>query len=434
MNTLIKNCSIVTAIKPDDVYGLGQIEIKGNAITYVGPVRDCIEDFDKVIDGRGMVALPGFINSHTHSAMSLMRGYGDDMMLMEWLRDRIWPIEEGLKGEDVYWGALLSIAEMLRSGTTTFADMYFFMDEVARAVEETGIRADLSIGLVSTTGDWQVKLKEGQGFFSDWDGGADGRINVSLGPHAPYTCEPEFLKKVSQLALELGSKIHIHLAETLDELKNLEDNYGKTPIEYVLDAGVLKNKVIGAHCIHLGDRDMQIMKKYDISAVHNPQSNMKLASGISPVQNMLDMGINVALGTDSSCSNNNLDMIDEMRSAALLQKTKLMDARALPAATVLGMATRGGAKALCINDKVGILKEGMRADLILIDLNKPHLYPQHDIVSNVVYSANGGDVAYTLVDGKVLLDKGHLVYMDEERIYYEVNKALKRLFKRQKES
>ncbi len=430
MKILIKNCSIMATAKPKNIYKVGQVEIKGNIIGYIGAVRGVEDDFDRIIDGSGMVALPGFVNSHTHSAMSLMRGYGDDMGLMEWLKHRIWPIEEGLSDEDVYWGALLSIAEMLKSGTTAFADMYFFMDEVAKAVMETGIRADLSIGLVSTTGDWQERLDECKRFFTDWNKGADGRINVSLGPHAPYTCAPEFLRRVSDLAAKLESKVHIHLAETLDELKQIKEGYGKTPIEYALETGILRNRIIGAHCVHLSDRDMEIMKEYNVSAVHNPQSNMKLASGISPVQKMLDLGINVALGTDSSCSNNNLDMIGEMRSAALLQKVGLMDAEALPADYVLDMATKNGAKALGIDDKIGMLKEGMGADLILIDLDKPHLHPQHDLISNVVYSANGGDVAYTIVDGKILLDKGHLTTMDEERIFYEVGKKIKSLFNR----
>jgi 5-methylthioadenosine/S-adenosylhomocysteine deaminase len=430
MKILIKNCSIITMVRPDDVYSVGQIEIEEDSITYVGTVRETGQSFDRVIDGSGMTALPGLINGHTHTAMSLMRGYGDDIPLMKWLKERIWPVEEGLTGKDVYWGAMLSIAEMLKSGTTAFADMYFFMDEVARAASEAGIRADLSIGMVSTTGDWQERLDSGRRFFRDWNGGAGGRINVSLGPHAPYTCAPEFLGKVSGLAGELGAKIHIHLSETLDEVRQIKEKYGKTPIQYAKEAGVLGHKVIGAHCVHVTDDDMQIMREYGVNAVHNPESNMKLASGIAPVQKMLDLGINVALGTDSSCSNNNLDMISEMRSAALLQKVGLMDAEALPAVKALEMATRNGAKALGLDDRVGMLKVGMRADIILVDMNRAHLYPQHDLVSNLVYAANGGDVAYTIVDGRVLVDKGCLTGIDEERILFETDKSLKRLFNR----
>lgn len=430
MRILIKNCSIITMIEPDDVYRVGQIEIEGDRIAYAGTVRDTDGEFDRIIDGSGMTALPGLINSHTHSSMSLMRGYGDDTALMKWLKERIWPVEEGLTGEDVYWGAMLSIAEMLRSGTTAFADMYFFMEEVARAVSETGIRADLSIGMVSVSGDWKERIQNCKSFFSEWNGEAEGRINVSLGPHAPYTCVPDFLALVSDLAGELGAKIHIHLAETLDEVRQIKENYGKTPIEYARDAGLFEHRVLGAHCVHLTDDDMRIMKEYGVNAVHNPQSNMKLASGIAPVQKMLDLGINVALGTDSSCSNNNLDMISEMKSAALLQKVGLMDAEALPAVKAIKMATVNGAKALGIDDSVGMLKAGMKADLVLVDMKKPHLYPQHDLISNTVYAAGGADVAYTLVDGKVLLDDGKLTGIDEERLYFEVDKSLKRLFNR----
>ncbi len=431
MKIIIKNCSMITMIKPDDVYRTGQIEIMDDKIVYAGTVRETDESFDREIDAKGMTALPGLINCHTHSAMSLMRGYGDDVALMKWLQERIWPIEEGLTAQDVYWGALLSIAEMLKSGTTAFADMYFFMDEVAKAADEAGIRADLSFGMVSTNDDWKERMDNCSRFYRQWNGGGDGRISVSLGPHAPYTCSPDFLRMVEELAGELGAKIHIHLAETLDEIDQIRERYGKTPLEYVKEAGILRHKVIGAHCVHLADNDMDIMKAGGVNAVHNPQSNMKLASGIAPVQKMLGLGINVALGTDSSCSNNNLDMISEMRSAALLQKVGCMDAEALPAVKVIEMATVNGARTLGIEHEVGMLKEGMKADLILVDMNKPHLYPQHDLISNVVYSAGGGDVAYTLVDGKILLDEGRLTGIDEERLYYEVDNSLKRLFNRQ---
>jgi 5-methylthioadenosine/S-adenosylhomocysteine deaminase len=431
MKVLIKNCSILTLVTADDVYTVGQIEIENDRITYAGTVRDTgCGSFDRVIDGRGMLALPGLINCHTHSSMSLMRGYGDDMPLMKWLNDRIWPIEEGLTEEDVYWGAALSIAEMLKSGTTAFADMYFFMDGVARIVEESGIRADLSFGMVSFGDDWKERIQNSSRFYKEWNDKADGRITVSLGPHAPYTCVPDFLAMVKETAKELGAKVHIHLAETTDEIQQIRDKYNKTPIEYVNDIGLFDSSVIAAHCVHLIDDDMRIMKEKGVNAVHNPQSNAKLASGIAPVEQMLKMGINVALGTDSSCSNNNLDMISEMRAAALLQKVGNMDAVALPAFKAVQMATVNGAKALGQQDMLGMIKAGMKADIILVDMNKPHLYPQHDLISNLVYAANGSDVAYTMVDGKVLVDKGQLVTLDIERIYYEVDRSLKRLFNR----
>lgn len=430
MKVLIKNCSIITMVSPDEIYRAGQIEIEGDRITYVGTVRETDRDFDRVIDGKGMVAIPGLINCHTHASMSLMRGYGDDMPLMKWLTERIWPLEEGLTGEYVYWGAALSIGEMLRSGTTTFVDMYFFMDHVARAVEESGIRGDLSFGMISSGDDWEERLSNCRRFFEEWNGKADGRVTVSLGPHAPYTCVPDFLIKVKNLASELGAKVHIHLAETLDEINQIKEKYGKTPIEYVEEVGLLEEKVIGAHCVHLSDNDMDILANRRVTAVHNPESNMKLASGIAPVEKMMKKGINVALGTDSSCSNNNLDMISEMKSAALLQKVGTMDAVALPAYKALEMATVNGARALGMEGEIGQLKAGMKADLVLVDMNKLHLYPQHDLVSNLVYAANGNDVAYTIVNGKVLVEKGELVTLDPERIFFEVDRGLKGLFNR----
>lgn len=430
MSILIKNCSIISMVSPEEIYRTGQIEIEGDTINYAGTVRETEQKFDRVIDGRGMVAMPGLINCHTHTSMSLLRGYGDDMPLMKWLTERVWPVEENLTGEDVYWGAALSIAEMLRSGTTAFADMYFLMDNVAQIVEESGIKADLSIGMVSSGDDWKERIDNCRKFYNQWNGKAEGRIAVSLGPHAPYTCVPDFLKMVKELSDELDAKVHIHLAETKDEIEKIKGKYNKTPMEYVEDIGLLEGKVIAAHCVHLTDSDMEIMKKRQVTAVHNPYSNMKLASGIAPVDKMLKRGINVALGTDSSCSNNNLDMIEEMKAAALLQKVGTMDAVALPAYETLKTATINGAKALGLEDQVGQIKKGMKADIVLVDMNRCHLYPRHDLVSNAVYAANGNDVAYTIVNGKVLMDNGELVTLDREKIFFEADKAIKRLFKR----
>jgi len=430
MSILIKNCSIISMVSPEEIFRIGQIEIEEDIISYAGTVRETGKQFDRVIDGKGMVAIPGLINCHTHSAMSLMRGYGDDLPLMKWLTERIWPVEENLTAEDVYWGAALSIAEMLKSGTTAFVDMYFFMDSVAEVVESSGIKADLSFGMVSSGDDWNERIDNCRRFYHQWNGKGDGRITVSLGPHAPYTCVPDFLTKVKELSDELGAKVHIHIAETLDEIKQIKKKYDKTPVEYIEDTGLLEGKVLAAHCIHLTDDDMEIMEERHVTAVHNPLSNMKLASGIALVDKMLRKGINVSLGTDSSCSNNNLDMIVEMKAAALLQKVGTMDAVALPAYETLKIATVSGARALGMEEQVGQIKEGMKADLVLVDMNKPHLYPQHDLVSNVVYAASGNDVAYTIVNGKVLVEKGRLVTLDQEKIFYEVDRSLKRLFKR----
>ncbi len=430
MKTLIKNCSIISMVSPEEIFRTGQIEIEGDTVTYAGTVRNTLQTFDRIIDGKGMVAIPGLINCHTHASMSLFRGYGDDLPLMKWLNERIWPVEEKLTGEDVYWGAALSIAEMLRSGTTAFADMYFFMDDVARAVEEAGIKADLSFGLVSSGDDWEGSIENCRRFYNSWNGKADGRITVSLGPHAPYTCVPEFLAMVKGLADELGAKVHMHIAETLDEINRIKDKYDKTPVEYVEDTGLFEGEVIAAHCVHLTGKDMEIMNNSRVTAVHNPHSNMKLASGIAPVDKMREKGINVALGTDSSCSNNNLDMIAEMKAAALLQKVGTMDAVALPAYEALNMATVNGARALGREGQTGRIKAGMKADIVLVDMDRFHLYPQHDLVSNVVYAAGGGDVAYTIVNGKVLVEKGELVSLDREKIFYEVDRSLKRLLGR----
>lgn len=424
----IRNATIIPMTGVDDRIVNGEIGIEGNRIVMVGGAGTVPENWgaDEVIDAQGMVALPGFINCHTHAAMTLLRSYADDLPLMEWLSERIWPLEDRLTAEDVYWGTMLCILEMIKSGTTTFADMYFFMEEVARAVEQSGIRASLSRGMIGVAPTAQLALDETETFLTNWHGAAGGRITAMVGPHAPYTCPPEYLKKVLNMAERHGVGVHIHLAETRSEVDDIRKQYGRSPIEYVNDVGLLELHVLGAHCVHLTQDDIKILKEKNVGVAHNPESNMKLASGIAPVPQLLAEGINVGLGTDGAASNNNVDMLEEMRSAALLHKVNTGDPMTLPSYQALEMATVNGARVLGIND-IGIIKEGYKADIILIDFQKPHLYPRHDIVAHTVYAAQSSDVDTVIIDGLVVMKNGLVKTVNEAEIMENVQRCADRL-------
>lgn len=429
MKILIKDAQIL----PMDHKGKKTVSyIQGNIAIYNGKIcgiGDISEegDFDKVIDASGCLALPGLINTHTHAAMTLLRSYADDLPLMDWLNTKIWPIEALMTGQDIYWGTMLSILEMIKSGTTTFVDMYSFMDDVARAVDESGMRAVLSRGVIGMAPKGEKALLESVDFVKNWQGKADGRITTMLAPHAPYTCPPDFLKKVMNYAEQTGVGINIHLAETLTEVADMEKAYGKRPVELMNDIGLFNYHVLGAHLVHVNEKEIDILAEKKAGVAHNPQSNMKLASGIAPVTEMLKKGIPVALGTDGASSNNNLDMIEEMRSASLLQKVATMDPTSIPAYQAIEMATQNGALALKMESEIGQIAVGKKADLILVDFHKPHLYPLNDAAAHLVYAAQGSDVKTVIIDGKVIMENRQVLTMDEERILYEGERCRKRL-------
>lgn len=435
MKILIKGATIITMESPEAIIPNGVIAVAGPRIVYVGKESALPGDFqpEKIIDGTNMAALPGFVNCHTHAAMTLFRGFADDLPLMLWLEEKIWPLEAGLKKEDIYWGTLLGCVEMIRSGTTTFADMYFHMGQAARAVEKAGLRASLSRGMIGTApgvGAGELPpLEYSVEFAKKWHGAVGGRITVMLGPHAPYTCPPDFLRRVIEIAREFGLGIHIHLAETAGEVDDMKRRYGKTPIQLMDELGLFALPVLAAHCVHLEERDIEILAAKKVGIAHNPQSNLKLASGIAPVARLLAAGAVVGLGTDGAASNNNLDMIEEMRTAALVQKAATGDPQALPAFTALQMATVNGARALGLGGEIGLLKPGYRADIILVNLHKPHLYPRHDPLAHLVYAAQGADVETVLVDGRVLMENRKLLTVDEEEVLNRAEECAQRLVK-----
>ncbi len=419
---LIKNAEIISAQDNDKYY----IGIEDNLIKEISKELPQGYENAEIIDADGKIAVPGMVNTHTHAAMTLLRSYADDMVLMDWLQNKIWPAEDGLTDDDIYWGTMLSIVEMLKSGTTCFADMYFAMDRVADAVAETGIRAALSRGLTGFSDENFAKLEENAQLFKERHNNCNGRIRVMLGPHAPYTCSMDYLKKVVAKAQELGCEIHMHLCETKGEVDDCIKEHGMSPIKLMDSINMFECGTLAAHCVHVDEEDMTLMAAKHVRVAHNPQSNLKLASGIAPVPAMLKHGIIVGLGTDGTSSNNNLDMLEECRLAAMLHKNMTGDPEILPAAQALAMATSEGAKALGF-ENLGEVKAGQKADIVLYDMNKPYWHPRHDRTSLFVYAANAYDADTVIIDGKVLMQNGILIHMDVEKIYAEADARARRL-------
>ncbi len=429
---LIENAVIVTMEGKEAILRKGAIAVKGQYIFWVGQTDSLPEEFvpDKIIDATKMLALPGFVNCHTHSAMTMMRSYADDLPLMKWLEEKIWPFEALMEDDDIYWAALLCCLEMIRSGTTTFADMYFHMNSVAEAVEQSGIRADLSRGLIGVGPEADSALIESRDFVARWHRQANDRIRIRLGPHAPYTCPPDYLKRIINLAKELDVGIHIHLSETQTEIKDIYDQYSMSPIELMNKIGLFELPVIAAHCVHVDEKDIDILAKKNVGVAHNPESNMKLASGIAPINNMLKAGVKIGLGTDGPASNNNLDLLEEMRTAALLHKVSTGDPLVLPSFQALQMATSGGAAALGMAGEIGLLKKGYKADIILLNIEKPHFYPRNDWISNIVYAAQSSDVETVIIDGRVVMEKGRVLTINEEEVYRQVQIRAEKLIEK----
>ena len=413
---------------PDDFYPHGEIAIDGDRIVAVGE-RGCTpSDFvaESMIDLTNHVVMPGLINTHTHAAMTMLRGYADDMPLMSWLEQKVWPFEAKMTAEDIYWGSALALCEMIRSGTTTMLDMYIMQEQTANVVLEAGTRASLSRGIIGLDPEaGERSLQEGIDLFQRFNNTADGRIKILLGPHAPYTCSGEFLQKVKQEADRIGSGINIHIAETQTEIATIQQRHGTTPVRWLESQGLFGGHVVGAHCVYVDEGDMDILKRYGVGVAHNAESNMKLNSGTAPIPRMVDKGIAVSIGTDGASSNNDLDMFGEMRTASLQQKL-MVSPESLKAYSVLDLATNGGAKVLALND-VGRLAVGYKADLISVDFNQPHFYPRFSIPSHLVYCARGADVRTVMVDGRILMQEGKLLTLDEQRICAEVEMRAKRI-------
>lgn len=428
MDILINNGIILpmTASEGDNAYFKGYVGIEAEKIAFVSADKDKALEFAashpdaKQIDATGKIVMPGLINTHTHVAMALLRGISDDVPLMEWLEQHIWPIEGKMGYQEVYDGARLGILEMLLGGTTTFVDMYPYEEAVAEAAESAGIRALVSpcpmdFRMNHFENDWKQVQKR----FS-----SSRLVTMWMGPHAIYTLSGKNLQRSISLSKELGIGSHVHLAETQTEQDNCMVQHGMSPTEYLDKEGLFTTKSLAAHCVVMSDHDIEILAKNGVSVAHNPQSNMKLASGIAPVKKMLDAGINVSIGTDGASSNNDLDMWEEMRTASLLQKVSTLDPCAIPAYTALQMATVNGAKAIGREGELGIINTGAFADIILVDLDKAHLYPHTNLISELVYSAHSSDVDTVIVNGKIVVENHKCLTMNAQQVFATAQKHI----------
>jgi 5-methylthioadenosine/S-adenosylhomocysteine deaminase len=426
MKILIKNADIITLDDQQMLLKSANIAIEGNKIIYVGQHQPEHFTPDKTIDGANKLVMPGLINAHTHSPMSLLRNYADDMSLQQWLFKHIIPRENQFSQEDIYNGAMLGIAEMIKSGTTCFADMYLHMDEVAQAVTDSGIRALLSKGsLISAHRDNNKIIVDEIGckkYFNQWHNSANGRITTCLEIHSVYFYDETSLRAAAELAKHLNTIIHIHLMETEAERDISLKMYNKTSVEACVEFGLFDVPVIAAHGVHLSTHEMKILQQYGVSIVHNPSSNLKLGSGIADIKQMQTLGINIALGTDGAASNNNVNMFEEMHLAALLHKGVKMDSTILNAESVLKMATINGAKALGLEQTISQIAVGMHADLIMINMDELHLLPLHNHISSIVYSVQASDVDTVIIDGNIVMEKRELLTVDEEKIKYFARK------------
>ncbi len=375
---------------------------------------------DESLDATDGLVLPGLVNAHTHVAMTLLRGYADDKPLDEWLQEDIWPVESVLEPADVRVGTELGLLEMIESGTTGFCDMYFHVSEVVAAIEQAGLRARVGHGVVTVgkdVEDAREDLEEGIAVAREFDGAADGRISTAFMPHSLTTVESEELDEFVPRAREAGVPVHFHANETTEEVEPILEEHGKRPLEYAGEHGLLSTTDFIAHGTHLNASEIALLAETDAGVVHCPASNMKLASGIAPVQQLLDADITVGLGTDGAASNNDLSMFGEIRDAAMVGKLEAEDASAVDAESAVEMATAGSA-AVCGFDS-GRLVEGANADIAVLDLEKSHLTPHHDLVSHLAYAASGVDVRHTVCDGQVLMRDREVLTLDADRVREE---------------
>ena len=380
-------------------------------------IGENVERGDDRLDAEDGLVIPGLVNAHTHVAMTLLRGYADDKPLGTWLREDVWPVEGALTPEDVRAGAELGMLEMIRSGTTAFADMYFHVPEVASAVEASGMRARLGHGVVTVGKDESAAwddIEETVSIAEEFDGTADGRISTAVMPHSLTTVGEKYLVEAVSRAREIGVPVHYHANETRDEVAPIVDERGERPLEYARDLGMLEESDFLAHGVHLDETEIDLLAETGASVIHCPASNMKLASGMAPVQQLLDAGVTVGVGTDGAASNNDLDTFDELRDAAMLGKLATNDARAVPAEAAVTMATAGSADALGMAS--GRIEVGANADLAVVDLKRAHLTPAHDLVSHLAYAVRGSDVRHTVCDGRVLMRDREVLTLNERRV------------------
>ena len=428
---LFKNITVL-----DEDFGIKEnicVKVTDDRITYIGEslTADIPED-ERVYDGKGKLLMSGFYNAHGHSPMSLMRGYGENMSLQDWLNKKIFPFEDKLDSEAVYWATMLTMAESFRFGIVSTSDMYYFCEDMARAVIESGAKANIARSLTNFTGEAPESMKsfkEAVDFYEKYHDTADGRLKVDMSLHAEYTSDFATAKALADHAKTIDTVMHIHVSETVSEHEGCIQRHGLTPAAYLEKAGLFDVPAIAAHCVHSTDEDLEIFREKGVTVAANPVSNMKLASGICDAANVLEHGVNLAIGTDSVASNNSLNFAEEMKVLAIGSKIARKDPSALSPQQILRAATLGGAKAQKRND-CGSVKKGGKADLIVFDISHPNMHPVHDIINNMVYSVSGDEIIMTMIDGKIVYENGEYTTLDIEKVIYKAEEATRKILER----
>ena len=420
---LILNGKLLTMDSRRTQFKNGAVAIEGKKIVALGPSDDFSSwNASRIIDARGGIIMPGLINAHTHAAMTCFRGLADDLPLMTWLNDYIFPVEAKLDYNKVYCGTLLACAEMILSGTTCFCDMYLFEDAVADAAKHAGMRAVVGEVLYDFPSPNYGPIENGFAYtemlIEKWKN--DSLITIAVEPHSPYLCSPDLLKRAFSLAEKNNIQLVIHVSETENEVQKSKEKHGVTPVGLLANLDVLSPNLLACHCVVLTDEDISLLQRFDVKVSHNPESNMKLASGIAPIPELLKAGVCVGLGTDGCASNNDLDIFMEMDTAARLHKVNTFDPTVMDAYTVLKMCTIDGAKSLGIDHITGSIEPGKRADIIIIDTHKPHLTPMYNPISHLVYAVKGSDVATSIINGKIVMEDGKLLTLKVEDLIEDV--------------
>lgn len=432
---LLSDCHVLLVDEDDGVRLLENhdIHIQGQHITRVAPHDDAASAADdragRTIDARGMLAMPGLINTHAHAPMVIFRGLAEDVSIEDWFNEHMWPLESNLQEEDVYWGMLLALVEMIESGVTTVADHYFFMDRAAEAVVEAGTRAALGWAVFGDQG--REMLARTAQFAERWQGQADGRITTWMAPHAPYTCDDDFLRAAVQHARELGVGIHIHAAEVMSQTEASLASRGKTPIQVLADTGILDVPTIIAHGCGILSQDIPLLQQAaQVGVAHAPKTYLKLGMGLTPIDALREVGVAVGLATDGAVSNNTLDILESLRLMAMLQKHEARDPEVMPIEQALQIAFRGSAAVLGLQQSLGKLAPGFLADVVLLDMSGAHHQPLHSPTASLVYNARASDVHTVIVNGQVLMQARQLLTLDKERIVQEVRRSMVRLAQR----
>ena len=419
----------MTAVGDEPRTFCGSVGIAGNRIVLVSADAGAEAAFRaahpeaRIFDCRGKLLMPGLIDTHCHAAMTLQRSYADDIPLMTWLNDYIWPFEARQTADDVALGMTLGIAELLLGGVTSFVDMYYCEHRCVETVDRLGIRAVLGCNYFDhNVEEVMPQIGEAAALAAGRD-----RIRIAVAPHSPYTVSPENLRRGKALADRLGLTMMTHISETQDETRIVRERYGCSSTVHLDALGLLDERMTAAHCVWVDEKDMEILAARGVTVSHNPQSNMKIASGVAPVPRMIERGALVTIGTDGTCSNNDLDMFEELRTAAFLQKSATADPLVLPAYETLRLATANGARAMGREGELGVLREGALADMIVIDLQQPHLQPIHDVVSNLVYCGKAADVETVVVDGRLVVENRRIPGLDLPQLYRDVEAAVRRI-------